>query len=92
MISADGRSNFPSIKEVANPKINCIDVRKNKIVNVDSVFVSLRVYIFVSAKATAETAAADENKPAAEGEKKEGDDKKAADKKPADKKAAEPKK
>ena len=40
----------------------------------------------------AETAAADENKPAAEGEKKEGDDKKAADKKPADKKAAEPKK
>ena len=37
-------------------------------------------------------AAADGDKPSAEGDKKEGDDKKAADKKPADKKPAEEKK
>tara|TARA_B100001057_G_scaffold431958_1_gene459799 strand:- start:7375 stop:8118 length:744 start_codon:yes stop_codon:yes gene_type:complete len=39
-----------------------------------------------------EAAAADGEKPSAEGEKKEGDDKKPVDKKPADKKAAEQKK
>ena len=58
MVSIDGKSNFPSINEVANPNNNCIEVRKNIIVNVDSVLVSLRVYIFVSAKAIAEKPAA----------------------------------
>ena len=40
----------------------------------------------------AEAAAADGEKPAAEGEKKEGDDKKPTDKKPTDKKPSEEKK